>query len=734
MRTLRRVTDGSTTLPLLLVLFTVPLVAVEVPLAEANAAPAPRSQYLPAVASNGDGFLVLWIDQRSIPTATFATRISRDGRILDGHGIRIASSEIGAAQVIWNGSAYVIVFHDGSRMLVMRIDEDGRVLESPRVLVADALPGGIANSGGHVVVGYRRLGEQRALFLTNDAQIAKDVKLGDAETATAPSIAWNGSHFGAAWLLVTGDTSPSVSVVGVRFNMNGAIGTPRLLEDAPGSLEPRIASDGTDFLLLVRDDNFLRYRTRRISGDFATIGDANVLPEELYAYATILWTGTNYVVVAERGAKVSAIRLDRNGAPLAPAVLVENVTTIGSAPAPAAATNGGDLLVAWGSTPTTDGTDIHGAMLHAGTLERTAKSLLSTSATRQFDAMAATNGRNVLTIWREPGGLFARRISIGGQPIDSQPLRLSVGAHAATVVAHDDDYVVAWSEEGSIVTRRIAASGPLQATGGGRIGTSSATVFRLASASMNVTTLITWFETITIKAVRLNDDAMPIDSVPLTISTPGSINRLAVSSSGNEFLVVWGLNETTFEGGAIPLGVRAARVTPALTLLDPTGIDVADSDDAEEGDPSVTWDGSVWVVAWHRKDEDGHEIRAGRVTRQGFALDCDFVDYGKTIVRDAMLPSIEWDGSRYHVAWMKPSLGLQPRAMFIASTRELGEPLENTRPLGDAELFAAPVSFAAVTHGVVASAYARIALEPLYGGVTRAFLDVTSATRRRAVR
>ena len=61
----------------------------ETALSEPQYGPAPSDQSAPVVATDGTDFLVAWIDARAIPVAIYANRVTADGRVIDGTGIRI---------------------------------------------------------------------------------------------------------------------------------------------------------------------------------------------------------------------------------------------------------------------------------------------------------------------------------------------------------------------------------------------------------------------------------------------------------------------------------------------------------------------------------------------------------------------------------------------------------------------------------------------------------------------
>ncbi len=90
----------------------------------------------------------------------------------------------------------------------------------------------------------------------------------------------------------------------------------------------------------------------------------------------------------------------------------------------------------------------------------------------------------------------------------------------------------------------------------------------------------------------------------------------AVASDGQGFLVVW----EDFGSHWPNADVLAARVTSTGVVLDPGGIEVSAAADAELM-PSVTFDGSNYVVAWKREVDVGGQVYVGRVSPEGAVLD-----------------------------------------------------------------------------------------------------------------
>ncbi|HEX6096346.1 MAG TPA: hypothetical protein VF432_08485 [Thermoanaerobaculia bacterium] len=711
------------------------------PFTEPVPGPAPRNQFGARAVSNGEDYLVVWTDPRAYPSATYATRVTAEGEVLDRTGIRLGNHTMFGEAMVWSGSAYVIAWSDARDFWLMRVDRDGAIIDGPRIVMTGAQPSSAVFDGTHVVIAYSRAAginrEPRALFLTPDAEVVKDIQLAPADDIGSPQLAWNGSHFAAVWLAISG-LERVLSVDAVRFTIDGTAGpVTRLLHDAM-QIRPQIASDGRDFLLLMYDDHSFRHFTRHVSADLATVGEAVVLPEGLRDSANVLWIGDRYVVTGENGPTINAVRLDRAGQLLdAPPKTIHALPYSGNAGGSSSATNGRDLFVTWSEARYSPGTvfepfDVYGATASGSTLEKTAASLLSVATVRQVRPLVASSGSNFLTVWQEDTGVYARRNALDGRPIDASPVRLTERADDVAVAFDGAGYVVAWTAstppayQYELTTRRIAVNGALEASGGTRIPSPSPTP--LALASDGETTLLTWASTAGVKVARLTPNATLRDPVPLTLTAEKTVHALSIApGDAGEFLVAWNDSRFTEHGGNTPLNVFAARVTSGLTNLDANGFLVA-STPATEGYPSIAWNGSEWLVVWQR---GANEVRGRRIARNGMALDAD-AD-GVLVAANAKQPVLAWSGG-YTLVWNATAPLPGPALLQAARFSRLGSSLTGLTTLGEVEALGPRSASLANVHGRTVIAYARIAREPEFGGVMRAFLTELEAPRRRAAR
>jgi hypothetical protein len=769
----------------------------EIPVDGPAYGPAPRNQWRASAASDGDRYLVLWDDERTEARQKHVTRVSGSGAALDPNGIRVRSRSTGPGHVVWAGNAWFVVSegewddereHHGEPELT-RIDRNGRVLDpEPRTLPIHPHTGiTLATDGQHVIVGYDRgrLSEKRVLVLDAEGEAIADFPLspvGATTTPGPPSIGSNGSVFAALWVNGAMQSDGSRSIEGVRFGPNGTLGPARPVFGSFSQSTPTMASDGRDFIVIQERGVY------RMTADLAV----EFLFGSPFEYAqAIVWTGSAYALVVGPSTgdsrDVKIVSLDRDGRPLGERTLRLEGSAAGLS-GRAAASNGETLLLAWHDAteakPTTveTFTDTYAATVSLPELALGPRRLLSVSATRQSRPATASSTVHRVTVWQEGTELYARRHFRDGSP-DGPSLRLSASISSADVVFNGSAFIVASTEGSMVVTRRLSSSGPLRVEGESRIDGGSLPL-HVALASSGPVTLVAWFDNRgynlhggVVYAARTGVDGSWIEHDPVQLAPSelaSSVQKIAVSPNGaGELLVVWGGTNRfcNCSPPSPPMSdvLRAARVTQTLTILDARPIEVVVPVDffdsrgwPDEGlydpahslyvdHPSVTWNGNEWLVVWNRAFRTAaaggdwsvrEEIRGRRIARNGTLLDGPASDPGILIARDAFAPSVAWTGAAYLLAWYeglpnhRDSMELYRFPLLrlrAASFDRIGGFLSNVRTIGESK-WADPVSFS-VANGVAISAYARIADEPQYGGISRAFLEVpTSGSKRRAAR
>jgi hypothetical protein len=744
---------------------------------------APRDQYDAVVASNGEQSLVVWGDERAGVRQTYATRVARDGTVLDPNGFRVASDLLtryvvssfdinSPRHVIWGGKSWFVLSSPCGSLSLVRVGTDGTVLDpTPRFYSYGTCDGlSVASNGHYVVVGYQTNFapyEQYALFLDSDGQPLTAVRLSPGNTGQGgPQVAASGSSFVAVWK----DRA-------VRFDRDGILGSRPVSFADPANGAMRIASDGADMLVVRGKRGF------RLSADLV----AEPLADLPFTYVhSITWTGSDYLVAGiipttkdkrSHTGDVNIVRLDRNGGLLAQHEVRTDGVTGHWANGLAVTGNRENVLIAWHDPteaarpgPTRDA-DVFLSVVSPSELTPGPPKLLSVAADAQLGPVTAASGSQLLTVWKEAAGIYARRHWRDGRA-DGAPIRLTGDATSMDVAFNGTDFIVATTEEGRVVTRQLAATGELRVQRTWRAEGEDARAIALATGGG--VTLAAWFDHDSgVRAARVTANGslvgipLEIASDPLAREAPS----IEVSPNGvGEFLVVWGGSTPgcVCDPPFIPSrsGVlRAARVTSALVQLDRPAIEIAapiaaDDPRANPDDPrydalhslkadhpSALWNGQEWLVVWNRgfRSVSGvawEEIRGRRIAPNGTLMDGSADDAGVLVASNGFAPTVAWTGSRYVLAWYEamPFSNSSVRwdrlhQIRTALFENLGGPLSNERTIGEAAA-GERVSIAVVS-GFPIFAYSRLGEDHVYGGVPRAFLDVPvfpPAPRRRAVR
>lgn len=134
----------------------------EIPVSEPQYGPAPSDQSSPVVASNGVDFLVAWSDARGATATIYANRVTGDGTVLDGTGIRIplepGTSNGRLVGLFRLDGSYTLIYSSQDfqarrfRTLSAVINDGGQLIDGPRVILDDAAAHAAATNGARIVM------------------------------------------------------------------------------------------------------------------------------------------------------------------------------------------------------------------------------------------------------------------------------------------------------------------------------------------------------------------------------------------------------------------------------------------------------------------------------------------------------------------------------------------------------------------------------------------------------
>jgi hypothetical protein len=655
---------------------------------------APANQTPVAIASDARNFLTVWLDERPAG-GLYAARVSPGAFVFEHAGIRVAT-HAEAAAAFWNGSRYVILWFDGNAIFSRTLEADGTLSNTTRTIVTSVSAGShfAAFNGTRIVAVYRRGDAIQSAELDRDGVPGTHDSAVPGAPSSTPVIATSGNDLLVEWIGASG--------IGSARIVNGATAAtaqpPIAADSAITNLV--IASDGTSALAVYRQQSQL----------FARRGDAAPLLIATGTSPDVVFDGTNYIVLFSTGDAIRMTRIDRDGHALdaQPSVIAGGAH--GAEYASPVVTWTGDLWFAWSDdriSPQTRNFDVIGRPSDG------IDTLISTAPPQQHLPSIAFGAQRFLAAWQEDRtdgatDVFIARLTSDESRMDGRGVRLSTNGDPGTkprVVFDGTNFVIAWIETrngiDSIVTNRMTPDGVLLDAGNVHQIFADSCIRDFDMGIDGAAPLIAWSDCSSgrVFASRITRGGI-FAAVGFAQVSPNGVvaSDASIAWNGKTFLIAW----------SDAIGIRAARLTPTMNLIDTAPITIANV----VSRPSVASAGDDFLVTWQSSDR----ILARRVTSAA-ALD-DPIDLGA-----GSHPAASHDGLRFFVAWESPQndlvathIGANDNVIIIATA------------FAEHNLALVPLN------GGVAAAYERVADDKNFGGVYRVFLrTMMPASRIRAV-
>lgn len=382
--------------------------------------------------------------------------------------------------------------------------------------------------------------------------------------------------------------STGYDVYGARVRSDGTVLDPQGMEIAHSNLwekSPDVGWVGETALAIWQKGNYskhwdilgVRVDTSGEVLDSTSLFISTACDAQLFGSSD--WCGSSYMVVWEEGGDLYGTRSDHLGNVLDSATL--HVCTVTENQGRPDLTWGEENFFAVWEDFRNLNFDIYGARIDSGgtVVDASGLPIQVDPATDQRRPAIAFDGGNYLVVWQEMLDsteanyrIEGLRVSSEGMPLDPQPLLLSQG------------------DKGSF---------PDVSFGGG-------------------TYLAVWLDANFWEIHGALIDPNGTVSPTIGIRLAGGLQENpAVASDGDDFLVVWQDCGTHWPNADI----LATRVTSSGEVLDFSGIIISMTADAAEELPSVTFDGTNYVVAWRRTTGGAGELYASRITPEGVVLD-----------------------------------------------------------------------------------------------------------------
>lgn len=353
---------------------------------------------------------------------------------------------------------------------------------------------------------------------------------------------------------------------------------------------------------------------------------------------------------------------------------------------PAVASDGSDYLVAWAGKRGS-AAELYGTRVEASTgnfLDGAAgKALADKSGVDLEKPTLAFNGTHYLLAWQdERRGTY--NADIYGVRLDANANGVGSSGHLQIAVARDQqkmpdaasngtDFLVTWEDHrdnsnGDVYAARVLDDGSVpdyprgvaiqtNSSGGSDGGRQPAV------ASDGTGYLVVWHgrfdydDNIGAATIDVSSGALsPSSSFGVTDNSTEQ-GPASVAFGSSNYFVAW--EDPRGSGSGDATSIYGARVDPSGSVLDSSGIDINGTTSAAEHAPSVTFNGTDFVVGWYVGPTSSRSMRAARVSTSANVRDATGHRLNPTDNQEGGV-ELAYDGSRYLAVWAdnrKPSTG-----------------------------------------------------------------------------
>ena len=604
-----------------------------------TAVPASGSQYSCGVASNGDGWRVIWSDYEDLTVRT--TGITTDGDLLDTSGTLVDDDGYSSTglnrSIVGTGSGFFAVWSSSDiGIRGARLDSVGVPAEPFLIYQSDSGQTGpaVAFDGDStcLVVWTENPNGNSDVYaarVTTGGQVLDTLPIRAAEdrswSEVMPAVAFGQGVFLVAWTAI--DSTYMDAVVRVRRVLpDGTMPDTAILvyhDSAMMQAYPAVGFGDTCFLAawsegLEQPDLY----AARISASGSLIDSSGVQLSSSPDYdmnPSVGFDGTNYLVMwAELdpswdSGSVCGRRVTVEGVPLDSGLIRPALP--GFIPSyPSVSADQASFLVAFSAYETVNYEDnVFCARISPDGGVFGPVITFPAGADAQYGASGASDGTNYLAAWLESRGqgeaVQAARVSADGTVLDSVGFAVNDGAgnkYCLATAFGDSIYLVAWADYRS-------GEGP------------------------------------DIYCARVTAEGQVLDPDGIVVSAEASNQEYPdVSFDGQNFLVVW-----QDDRNASFVNIYAARVSPAGAVLDPSGIVVA-ADTFGDQYPSVCFAGGDHLVVWEGHNSREVNIYGALVSPGGIVTKPRFLVSGAT--GEQLSPVVAAGPASSLVAWQDSRL------------------------------------------------------------------------------
>jgi phosphoribosylformylglycinamidine (FGAM) synthase PurS component len=692
--------------------------------------PAQFGQSLPAVASDGANFLVVWQDDRY--GIISGARVTPQGALLEPAGIVITPvpGDRGAPAVGFDGVNFLVIWEEDRvgtdwDIYGTRVSPQGAVLDPSGIPIStaadDQLLSALAFDGTNYCVVWED-DRDDTLYNIYGARVTPQgevldtagIPISTAENdQLTPAVAFDGAGFFVAWE----DYRTTVSdIYGARVTSEGSVfdtaGIP-ISTATNVQLLPALGYDGENLLVTwgdFRSQNSLDIYGARVTPQGAVLDPAGLVISQAVDnqdFPAAGFDGENFFVAwgdlrNGTGWDIYGARVTPQGAVLDPAGLVISSSALDQY-YPAIGYDGDNFLLAWEDDRGGSGYDIYsGRVTPEGEALDPAGFLVSQSANDQNSPAAGFDGENFLVAWaddRKGSGwdIYGARVTSEGEVLDPTGFVISEAAKDQRLPAVSFDgtnFLLAWEDHrsdpaGDIYGARVTPEGEVLDPAGFVISQAVNDQNLPAVTFDGTNSLVVWADyrdstRFHIYGARVTPEGAVLEPSGITITTvPGVQYAPAVAFDGANHLVVW---QDTRSG--TDWDIYGTRVSPQGEVLNPAGVALSQAEHNQRF-PAAAFDGTSFLVAWqdNRYGSD-YDIFGARATPQGSVLDPSGIPIS-TAAEDQLPPALGFDGASFLVVWEDYRNGIDydifgarvsPQGTVSDSGSVVSEPQDQTLP------------------------------------------------------
>jgi phosphoribosylformylglycinamidine (FGAM) synthase PurS component len=496
-----------------------------------------------------------------------------------------------------------------------------------------------------------------------------------------PAVGFDGANFLVVWEdWRSGDYQ---DIYGARVTPEGAVLDPEgLVISDPGSdqYSAAVGFGGGSFLVVWADFRSVNSEDiygARVTPQGTVLDSAGIAISQAtrdQCYPAVGFDGSDFLVVWEEYRNVNG---DVYGARVTPQGAVLDTSGIAVSTAangqycPALSFVGGNFLVAWEDYRNGSNFEVYGARVTPeGAVLDPSGLAIALANDDQYYVKVGSDSANFLVVWEDNRGMstniYCARVTPSGTVLDPSGIDVSQAPddeYTPAVGFGGGHFLVAWEDYSvgdDIFGARVTPAGTVLDPGGFIISTAPQDQYSPAVAFDGTNFLVvwedgrsvSWYENYDIYGARVTPAGTVLDPSGFAISQAAGEQYLpAVGFNGTEFLVVWEDYRNGYQGD-----IYGARVTPQGAVLDTQGIVISQATGSQRS-ADVGAAGTNFLVVWEdRRGSSYADIYGARVAQQGTVLDPS----GITIAQAAYYqsaPAVGSDGTNSLVVWQDNRTG-----------------------------------------------------------------------------